>query len=200
MAPEAEDEASDGRNARAARTHAALIDALFELLDEGDVQPTAERIAERAGVSPRSVYQHFSDRERLFEAAAERQLSRVGPLLTYLSDEGPLPERLDAFVGQRATLYEAVSSFRRAALLLEHAHEDVARRLGLVRQVKRDEALRVFAPELALLPSRERRVAGAALGAASSWSTWEALRRHQGLGVPAATAALRRLVEAALKG
>ena len=57
------------------------MDALLELLDEGDVRPTAERIAERAGVSERSVFQHFADREALFQAVAARQYERVVPTL-----------------------------------------------------------------------------------------------------------------------
>ena len=39
---------SDGRAARAARTRAAIVDALLALLEEGDLQPTANRIADRA--------------------------------------------------------------------------------------------------------------------------------------------------------
>src|SRR4051812_40199139 len=46
--------ARDGRNVRAERTRKAVVEALLELLDEGDVRPTAERIAVRAGVSERS--------------------------------------------------------------------------------------------------------------------------------------------------
>ena len=41
----------DGRTVRAERTRQALVDALLSLLDEGQLQPTAERIAVRAGVS-----------------------------------------------------------------------------------------------------------------------------------------------------
>ena len=41
----------DGRLARSARTRHAVVDALLDLLGEGDLRPTAARIAERAGVS-----------------------------------------------------------------------------------------------------------------------------------------------------
>ena len=58
-------EQRDGRTVRAERTRQALVDALLSLLDEGQLQPTAERIAVRAGVSERSVFQHFPDREAL---------------------------------------------------------------------------------------------------------------------------------------
>src|SRR5512133_1697488 len=84
----------DGRNARAERSRAAVVEALLELLDAGDVRPTAERIAARAGVSERTVFQHFRDREALFEAAARRQYERVVPTLRPVSRELPLERRI----------------------------------------------------------------------------------------------------------
>ena len=45
---------------------AAIADALLSLLEEGELQPTATRIAERAGISLRLIYHHFGDLEALF--------------------------------------------------------------------------------------------------------------------------------------
>ena len=45
------------------RARASIADALFSLLDEGELQPTATRIAERAGISLRLIYHHFGDLE-----------------------------------------------------------------------------------------------------------------------------------------
>ena len=56
----------DGRTVRAERTRQALVDALLGLLDAGVLSPTAAAIAQRAGVSERSLFQHFPDREALF--------------------------------------------------------------------------------------------------------------------------------------
>ena len=41
----------DGRVARANRTRIAVVDALLQLIDEGDLRPTAARIAEQAAVA-----------------------------------------------------------------------------------------------------------------------------------------------------
>lgn len=59
---------SDGRTLRAERTRAAIIDAHMALMLEGDPQPTARRVAERAGVSLRTLWGHFADLEALFAA------------------------------------------------------------------------------------------------------------------------------------
>src|SRR5829696_7731046 len=138
MKPQA-GESRDGRTVRAERTRQALVDALLALLEEGDMRPTAERIAERAGVSERSVFQHFPDREALFEAVARQQYERIVPTLTPVDASLPLPERLDAFVEQRARLLETVTPVRRAAVLLEPESEVVAGWLASARDQKAGE-------------------------------------------------------------
>jgi AcrR family transcriptional regulator len=56
---------SDGRAVRSARSHRAIVDAMRALHADGDLHPTARRIAERAGVSLRTVWQQFADMEAL---------------------------------------------------------------------------------------------------------------------------------------
>jgi TetR/AcrR family transcriptional regulator, regulator of autoinduction and epiphytic fitness len=184
----------DGRTVRAQRTRQALVDALLALLDEGDMRPTAERIAARAGVSERSVFQHFRDREQLFEAVARQQYERVVPTLRPVDASLPLAERLDAFVQQRARLYEMITGVRRAALLLEHESTAVAGWLESARKAKAAEVERVFRRELEGAAAEQR----AAAVAAAAWTAWESYRFHQGLGVERARAAMRAALAALL--
>jgi len=182
----------DGRTVRAERTRQALVDALLALLYEGELQPTAERIAKRAGVSERSLFQHFADREALYQSVALQQYERIAPTLEPIDLSFPLSERIDAFVAQRARLLEEVTPVRRAALLLEPESEVVAGWLQSVRRQKARELERVFRAELAPLDQRERGVVLSALVAASAWTSWESLRAHQRLSVERSRAAMRR--------
>jgi AcrR family transcriptional regulator len=59
------------------RTRSAVIDALLALYEEGDLNPTAVRVAGRAGVALRTVYGHFADLESLYAEASERELART---------------------------------------------------------------------------------------------------------------------------
>jgi AcrR family transcriptional regulator len=187
----------DGRNLRAERTRQALATSYLDLLVEGDLRPTAERIAQRAGVSARSVFKHFPDREDLFAAAATIQEARVRELLHELPDPGdPLDERLDAFVDQRARIFEFVTPVRRAALLTEPFSDVVAAKLKLSRDTGVAHVLHVFGPELAEEDGDELR---AALCAIAAWPTWETLRRHQGLSADAAKSVLRAMLTAQLE-
>src|SRR4051794_13288243 len=72
----------DGRAARSVRTRRAIVDALRALHHEGDLRPTAPRVAERAGVSVRTVWQHFDDLETLLFEAGRRDLEIAQSLVT----------------------------------------------------------------------------------------------------------------------
>ena len=146
----------DGRTVRAERTRQALVDALLALLYEGQLQPTAERISARAGVSERSLFQHFADREALYQAVAVQQYERIVPTLDPVDVSLPLPERIEAFVAQRARLLETVTPVRRAALLLEPESEVVSAWLQNTRRQKAREVERVFRPELETVEQGER--------------------------------------------
>ena len=190
--------AKDGRTIRAERTRQALVDALFALLDEGELRPTAERIAKRAGVSERSVFQHFPDREALFEAVARQQYERVFSGLEPVDSSRPLPERLDAFVAQRTRLLEESSSLRQAAILLEHDSEVVAGWLESWRRAAATEVERVFRRELESYERGERAVLLGALVSAASGPVWEGYRLHQRMSAERARAAMRRTLAALL--
>ena len=96
----------DGRLARSARTRRAVVDALLDLLGEGDLRPTAARIAQRAGVSMRLVFHHFDDLEAIYSELADRQAERVKPLTVPISAALPLPQRIEEFCAQRGRLLE----------------------------------------------------------------------------------------------
>src|SRR5438270_12136831 len=66
----------DGRVERRERNRQAVIDAALTLTAELGAFPTAEAVAARAGLAPRSVFYHFLDLPSLFMAAAETQGQR----------------------------------------------------------------------------------------------------------------------------
>ncbi len=193
------DKKVDGRVARAERTRNAVVDALLDLIEEGDLSPTAQAVAERAGVSLRIVYVHFDDHQQLFAAAAARHSERILADIQPVPATGPLAARLDAFVATRARIYQRIFNVRRAARLNEHGSPVVAQTLRFVRALKREEAERVFERELGALSPSLRRDRACALGAVTSFNTWESLRAHQQLTVEEARRVWRGLNAAILK-
>ena len=186
----------DGRTARTERTNDAVVEAFLELIEEGDLRPGAARIAERAGVSLRTVFHHFDDLETLYTTAADRQIRRVAH--EHPPVEGPLATRIAAFADARARSLEAVTPVRRAAVLNEPFSPALAGRLRWARDHGQREVAAVFEPELRALKAAQRRELLAALTVAAEWSNWESLRAHQGLSRAQAQRVMARTLAALL--
>lgn len=181
------------------RTREAIVDATIALLEQGDLRPTAPRVADQAAVSVRSVFQHFDDLETLHAAVAERLVERVAVLVLPVEPTLPLDTRLDRFVHQRALLLEAVTPIRRAAQVHGPFSPEIAARLRDGHAFLRAEVERTFGPELDAAGPHRPAVLDA-LDAALSWSTWEDLRTSLGRDQRAAEAVLRWLAAAVLAG
>jgi TetR/AcrR family transcriptional regulator of autoinduction and epiphytic fitness len=164
------------RSARSERTRASIADALLSLLEEGELQPTATRIAERAGISLRLIYHHFGDLEALFRETSQREMKRVLARVKPVSADLPLAERIDAFVEQRCRLLEWLTPVRRAAGL----HEPFSPTLSDARDAGTRLAARefagLFARELEALPADQRRTVEDAVAMATGWEAWNGLR------------------------
>src|SRR4051812_41424260 len=178
----------DGRIARSHRTRAAIVEALVGLLEGGNPQPTVEEIAARASVAPRTVFQHYADREALFAAVSAYREARLQALMGTIDAAAPLQQRIEEIVAQRARVFEWIAAVRRGALLMEPFSESVHASLESFRAAKRAELVRVFAAEIAACAEGDRQALVAALGVAASWSAWDALRAQQQLSVAEASA------------
>jgi AcrR family transcriptional regulator len=89
---------------RRRRSRDALVDAAIALFQEkGLRQTTIEEICERADVAPRTFFNHFETRERLYEAIThQRAVGFAVQLDAVCRDPRPLDQRLSdffAFVG-----------------------------------------------------------------------------------------------------
>lgn len=189
----------DGRAARAERTRELVADALLDLLERGELSPGAKRIAAHAGVSERSVFQHFADMETLLAVVADRQRERLGGEVALAAPRSAgLDERIHALVTARAQLYERIAPVRRAALLQAPFSASIEARLAEMRRVLRAETLRLFEAELRKQTPRDRREIADALCAATSFSHWEHLRRHVGASRARAERAVARTLAALL--
>jgi AcrR family transcriptional regulator len=181
----------DGRTARAVRTRRAVVDALLTLLSEGDLRPGAERIAERAGVSLRSLWTNFADMETLYAAAGQRQLERQTELARRINPRLPLEQRVAALCRQRAQVLEFLAPVARAAQLREPFSAQLRANRARQYQIARDELAQLFESELAEVGADADELLNT-LTAASTWPAWSVLRDDLGLGVSAARHAMAR--------
>lgn len=172
---------SDGRRHRSAKTRDAIADALLDLIGEGRLRPTAKEIAERAGVSVRSVYVHFDDLEDLFCVAAKRHYARVAPMLAPVPTEGSAADRAHSFVNRRVELYAKVGAVARASQLQAPFSPTLARIVRDAHTRSRQEIERVFARELGVMDALRRKRAAGVIDVLTSPQAFETMREAHGL-------------------
>jgi AcrR family transcriptional regulator len=170
----------DGRTARRDRNRMAVLDAVLALFGEGDLDPSPEAVAARAGLSLRSVYRYVTDREDLARAAMALNLERSEPFfaLPHIG-EGPLPERIERFVASRVRLYDAIGATHRAARLRAPTGPVIRERLAWSRERMREQLEQQFAPELVGVGARKRRDLVAAADVLTQIEGIEHLRMHR---------------------
>ncbi len=169
----------DRRLARGDRTRLALVESLLLLAGDDPEGPTIDRVADGAGVAPRTVYHHFGGLPALLVAAVGLQSARHRHLLGPATGRNPLRVRLVRLCQGRRAYYEEVGAVQRVAQRWASRHPAVEEALAAERLVLRSHLAGAFAPEL------ERRGSGArlfldSLDHASGWEEWVVLRdvRH----------------------
>lgn len=188
----------DGRTLRAQRTRDAVVEALLSLNEDGDLMPTAQRVAARAGVALRTVYGHFSDMEALWLEAGRREMHKIGQLADVPPADLPLPERTARFCASRARVLEALLPVMRATRLRLPSSSQLRANWAWYVDVGDREVEEVFAREVAPLTEDDARVLLDGLYLVSSASAWDALRGDRRLDPEAARAVLERSVTALL--
>jgi len=190
---------TDGRLARRDRNRAAVLDAMLALFTEGDLDPSPEQVAARAGISPRSVYRYFEDREALLRAAISHHLDGVWHLYVFHGiGDGPLDARLDEFATHRVRLFEAIGATARATRIRAATDEILREQLELTRRALRDQIEKQFAPELDAMPARTRRARVAAIDALAELEALDHYRYHRGFSTTQTEALLADAIRALL--
>jgi AcrR family transcriptional regulator len=189
----------DGRAARSHRTRRAIVDAMRALHAAGDLRPTAARIAEVAGVSRRTVWQHFDDRETLMIEAGRRDLEVLLGHLEPIDPAVPLPQRTARFVDHRTRVFEEMAPAWRAARLNEPFSPQLKRSRRQVLTLARAELRTVFSAELNRLPEPgATELLDALVGVLGTCMYWEALRTDACLEIDAARRTVTGVVSAVL--
>lgn len=183
---------ADGRHARRDRNRYAVVDAYFALVREGNPRPSIAEVADRSGVSHRSVFRYFADKDELARTSIERQLEFARPLVALgVKADAPLDERIDTYVGRRLALFEAIAPVARLSRSLAATQQIVADELETTRAFLREQLHRLFQPEIDACPASEREHLRAALDVFTSFEVADLLRLDHGRSLTDTAAAWR---------
>jgi AcrR family transcriptional regulator len=180
-------ESGDGRRQRSERSRAQIIEAMFELIREGDMSPSAAKVADRAKVGLRTVFRHFEDMDSLYVEMAERITAEVMPKILAPFEAREWRGRVLEHVERRIEIYEYVMPVRVSGNLRRFQSrflmEEYRRNLLIERA-----ALKALLPEAI----HQDPVLFAAIETSVSFQTWRRLRQDSDLS-PAEAAAVVRL-------
>ena len=187
--PELETTTEDGRRQRSDRSRRRIIEALFDLIGEGDMSPSAVSVAERADVGLRTVFRHFEDMDSIYDEMTAELSDAVMPMIMAPYETTNWRDRLMESVEKRAEIFEMIFPMK-VCMSLRRFQSDF-----IQTQYERDVALGRSTLK-AILPEEivSNRTLFAALETTLAFTTWRRLRQDQNLSVESARAAIRLML------
>ena len=184
---------TDGRRLRAVRSRDRIVDAMLALVGEGEMNPSAVQIAERAGVGLRSVFRHFEDMDTLYGEMRARMEAEILPLVQAPFAARDWRGRLFELLERRATIYERLLPYRIAGSVRRFQSEFLRRSQNETRASESETIRRVLPARILADP-----ILAAAIDHAAGFETWHSLRVELGLPRKRAAEAVARTVEGLL--
>jgi AcrR family transcriptional regulator len=189
---------ADGRRARSERSKAAVVDAMLGFARDGVYEPTSIEIAERAGITQRTLFRHFGTIDDIFVALVERQTDFVTPFLLPMDRTGTVGDRVHRLVDNRTELYMAIAPIRRAGLRIATQHEVISEALALMTARIHAQIEELFENDLTRVDRRTRQLVVDAIDTATSWEVWDRLHSVRRLGRARIAATMAQLVRTQL--
>lgn len=160
----------------AMRRRVRALDAFIDLVLEGHLPPTAEQVAERAGISKATFFRYFENLNAIRYDAGARMLERFPFLYVAEPGQGPLRERIERLVSLRVELWEKVHLLARLQRTMVLQDPDAARMVDRVRETMVDQVRQHFAPELRERSAAQRDDAAMLIAMITSVESWEQFR------------------------
>jgi len=95
----------DGRNLRSINSQKLIVDACIKLFKEGNLEPTAQQVADESGVGIRTVFRQFDEMENLFKAV-DAVLSKDYDFNVKYDPSAPFEARLKTITNHMNAGYE----------------------------------------------------------------------------------------------
>lgn len=184
---------ADGRLERSRSSRAKIVAAMLALVADGDVQPSAARVADAAGVGLRTVFRHFDDMDSLYREMSEAIEAKVRPVLLRPFAAEDWRERVRELALRRVEIFETILPFRISASLKRFQSAFLMQDYRRMLRIER-ESVEAILPDVVMADPVQVNVLHVTL----NFQCWRLLRHDQELGVDEARTVFVRLVDAAL--
>ena len=188
------------RGDRVARTRDAIVGSALALALAGEVAPIVRDIAKMAGVSARTVFQHFADTAELYVAVLTRVMAGMLGDTPAFDEAMSLDQRLTMLIDQHAQRGERLLPMWTFVETLQRRSTEASDMMVQMYNANRVLLSTCFERELAPLSGDVRERTLNALALAMSPEGWVVLRLRLGLGVDQAREQLGFVARAIFKG
>ena len=108
----------DGRRLRSLTSQNIIVDAMIILVQRGILEPTAQQVADEAGIGIRTVFRQVQDKENLFSKMDEKVRTDLQEIFDRAAHpQGNLEERIEGLIELEAEIFEKNLQFLRATLV-----------------------------------------------------------------------------------
>lgn len=165
----------DGRRRRSQQSRDRIVAAMMSLVEDGQIHPIAEQVAERAQVGLRSVFRHFKDMDSLFFEMTMRLTQAYQPALAPFAS-AEWRDQLDELMGRRFDIYEKMLPYKTAADAHRHMSVIIQSNYAEISQLLRLRLRAILPPAL-----QDDPIVFEALDLLLSIDSWRRLRHDQRL-------------------
>ena len=113
----------DGRRLRSITSQNIIVDALLVLLKKGILEPTAQQIADEAGISIRTVFRQIEDMETLLSKMNEKIKYSYKEMIDNTEPKGDLSERIKDLIILEARVFENNLQYIKSTLSLKFKYK-----------------------------------------------------------------------------
>lgn len=166
----------DGRRERSRSSRSKIIQAMMDLIVEGDINPSAAKVAKKAGVGLRSVFRHFDDKESIYNEMNAILWEAYSPEINRPFSSENWREQLFELIERRTKVWEKTAPYRLSTSIQRFQSPALMENYQQLLKTERKARDRILPDKVKNDSKRER-----AILLSTSFDTWRLFRHDEGL-------------------
>ena len=152
----------DGRILRSKKSQNIILESIINLINKGNLYPTAEEVAKESGIAIRTVFRHFDDMETLLMKVDESINHKLLNDEKEIRLDSPLTERLGLIIEERLYYYNKYENIMIATITQLPKYKILQKRYPEYQKLLRKRTERII-PEILNLKSANQELFDASL-------------------------------------
>ena len=152
----------DGRILRSKKSQNIILESIINLINKGNLYPTAEEVAKESGIAIRTVFRHFDDMETLLMKVDESINHKLLNDEKEIRLDSPLTERLGLIIEERLYYYNKYENIMIATITQLPKYKILQKRYPEYQKLLRKRTERII-PEILNLKSANQELLDASL-------------------------------------